>query len=188
MFTTAVDNQRAMAIKVLQGEREMAKDNWPLGRFDIEFPPAPKGVPRVGVQFEIDADGILHVLARDTKTGKETVVEMKSAIDVTDEAVEAMLAESLDHALEDVNERIWVETKLKSDEMLGAMDKALAIAGDRISVEERQLVEKCAADVRHALDSSDRNALKRANEALDAATQHLAAMMLETLLSDPAKP
>jgi molecular chaperone DnaK len=188
MFTTAVDNQRAMAIKVLQGEREMAKDNWPLGRFDIEFPPAPKGVARVGVQFEIDADGILHVLARDTKTGKETVVEMKSAIDVTDEAVEAMLAESLDHAFEDVNERIWVETKLKSDEMLGAMDKALAIAGNRISVDERQLVEKCADEVRHALHSGDRNALKRANEALDAATQHLAAVVVETLLSGASQP
>src|SRR5207248_2284436 len=112
MFTTAVDNQRSMAIKVLQGEREMARDNWELGQFEIEFDPAAKGIPRVGVQFEIDADGILHVLARDTKTGREKIVEMKSAIEVTDEAVEAMLAESLEHAFEDVNERIWIETKL----------------------------------------------------------------------------
>src|SRR3954452_10911351 len=101
----------------------MARDNWPLGQFEIEFEPALKGVARVGVQFEIDANGILHVLARDTKTGREKVVEMKSAIDVSDEALEAMLADSLDHAFKDVNERVWVEAKLKSEEMLAATQK-----------------------------------------------------------------
>ncbi|MEY2559153.1 MAG: molecular chaperone DnaK, partial [Verrucomicrobiota bacterium] len=83
MFTTAVNNQRSMSIKVLQGEREMARDNWPLGQFEIAFEPAPKGVPRVGVQFEIDANGILHVLGRDTKTGAEKTVEINSAVDVS---------------------------------------------------------------------------------------------------------
>ncbi|PYJ00729.1 MAG: molecular chaperone DnaK, partial [Verrucomicrobia bacterium] len=77
MFTTAVDNQRQMLIHVLQGERERAKDNWSLGQFTLEFETAPRGVPRVGVQFEIDANGILHVLARDVKTGGQKVVEMK---------------------------------------------------------------------------------------------------------------
>jgi molecular chaperone DnaK len=186
MFTTAVDNQRSMAIKVLQGEREMARDNWPLGRFEIEFEAAPKGVARVGVQFEIDADGILHVLARDTKTGRQKVVEMKSAIDVSDEAVETMLADSLDHAFEDVNERVWVETKLKSEEMLSAMKTALQVVGDRISPDDRHSIEQCAADVRQALQSGDRQALKRANDALDAATQGLAAMVLEILM--PGEP
>lgn len=186
MFTTAVDNQRSMSIKVLQGEREIARDNWPLGQFEIEFEPAPKGVPRVGVQFEIDANGILHVLARDTKTGREKMVEMKSAIDVSDEAVETMLADSLDHAFEDVNERVWVENKLKSEEMLAAMTKALAIAGDRISPNERKEIEEYATRVREALDSGDRQALKRANDELDAATQGLAAMVLEVLM--PNKP
>src|SRR6185369_12312692 len=76
MFTTAVDHQRDMLIHVLQGERERAKDNWSLGKFTIDFEQAPRGVPRVGVQFEIDADGILHVLARDIKTGREKTVEM----------------------------------------------------------------------------------------------------------------
>ena len=184
MFTTAVDNQRSMTIKVLQGEREMARDNWPLGQFDIEFDPAPKGIPRVGVQFEIDADGILHVLARDTKTGHEKLVQMKSAVDVSDEAVENMLAESLDHAFEDVNERVWVETRLKSEEMLSAVDKAWAVVGDRISPEERAAIDQCATKVRAALQSSDRQALKRANEELDAATQHLAAMVLELLMPE----
>lgn len=186
MFTTAVDNQRSMAIKVLQGEREMARDNWPLGQFEIEFDPAPKGMPRVGVQFEIDADGILHVLARDTKTGKEKVVDMKSAVDVSDEAVEAMVADSLEHAFEDVNERVWVETKLKSEEMLAAVSRALEQVGDQISPNERRAIEECTASVREALNSDDRNALKRANDALDAATQDLAAMVLDTVL--PEKP
>ncbi len=125
MFTTAVNQQRAMKIKVLQGEREMAADNWPLGEFELEFPPAPKGVARVGVQFEIDADGILQVLARDTKTGIEKIVALTSAVDVSDEAVEAMLAESLEHAFEDMSERVWTETRLKSEEMLAAVEKAL---------------------------------------------------------------
>ncbi len=91
MFTNAVAGQRSMLIKVLQGEREMARDNWELGSFELEFEPAPKGQARVGVQFEIDANGILHVLARDTKTGVQKVVQMTSAIDVSDEAVEKML-------------------------------------------------------------------------------------------------
>ncbi len=121
MFTTAVNQQRAMRIKVLQGEREMARDNWPLGEFELEFEPAPKGVARVGVQFEIDANGILHVLARDTKSGREKIVEIKSAVDVSDEAVEAMIAESLDHAFDDMNERVWTEAKLKAEEMVRAV-------------------------------------------------------------------
>jgi molecular chaperone DnaK len=88
LFTTAMDFQREMLIHVLQGERERAKDNWSLGKFTIDFEAAPRGVPRVGVQFEIDANGILHVLARDVKTGKEKIVEMKSAVDVDDSAVQ----------------------------------------------------------------------------------------------------
>jgi len=187
MFTTAVDNQRAMAIKVLQGEREMARDNWPLGQFEIDFDAAPKGVPRVGVQFEIDADGILHVLARDTKTGREKIIEMKSAVDVSDEAVEAMLADSLDHAFEDVNERVWVETKLKSDEMLAATEKALGIVADRILPNDRARIEQCVAEVRSALATEDRQTLKKANEALDAATQDLAAMVLQILMPDQSE-
>ena len=123
MFTTAVNQQRAMKIKVLQGEREMAADNWTLGEFEIEFQPAPKGVARVGVQFEIDANGILQVLARDTKTGAEKIVDMTSAVDVSDEAVEAMIADSLEHAFEDMSERVWTETRLKSEEMLARSRK-----------------------------------------------------------------
>ena len=130
MFTTAVNQQRAMKIKVLQGEREMAADNWALGEFEIQFQPAPKGIARVGVQFEIDPNGILKVLARDTRTGQEKIVALTSAVDVSDEAVEAMIGDSLEHAFEDMSERVWTETRLKSEEMLAAVAKALA-AGRR---------------------------------------------------------
>jgi molecular chaperone DnaK len=184
MFTTAVHNQRAMQIKVLQGEREMARDNWPLGEFEIQFAPAPKGVPRVGVQFAIDANGILHVLARDTQTGVEKTLELKSAVDVSDEAVEAMLAESLDHAFEDVSERVWTEAKLKAEEMLRAVDAALGLAADRLASAEREQILQCAAEARHALQSHETARLKNANTALDDATQGLAAIIVEKAMQE----
>ena len=185
MFTTAVDNQRAMAIKVLQGERELARDNWSLGAFEIEFDPAPKGIPRVGVQFEIDADGILHVLARDVKTGAQKVVDLKSGIDVSDEAVERMLSDSVEHAFEDLNERLWVETKLKSDEMLTAVDRAYQLVGDRIEVSQRDKVNGCVQAVRDAVEARDLQRLKLANQALDDATQQLAATVLDIVMQEP---
>jgi molecular chaperone DnaK len=125
MFTTAVDNQKDMLIHVLQGERERARDNWSLGKFTLEFQGAPRGVARVGVQFEIDANGILHVLARDVQTGKETVVEMKSAVNVDDAAVQQMVEESVEHAFEDLAVRRWIEAKLKAKELISATRKAL---------------------------------------------------------------
>ena len=178
MFTTAVNNQRAMSIKVLQGEREMAQDNWSLGQLEIEFEPAPKGVPRVGVQFEIDANGILHVLARDTKTGAERKLEMTSAIDVSDEAVERMLADSLEHAFEDMNERAWAEAKVKADEMLAAVEAALPVAGNEISDEERNLIAQAMQEVHEAASSQNLQRLQRANSALDQATENLANVVL----------
>ncbi len=180
MFTTAVTNQRAMSIKVLQGEREMAPDNWLLGEFEIEFEPAPKGVPRVGVQFEIDANGILHVLARDTQTGAERVLEMKSAVDVSDEAVEKMLGDSLEHAFEDMSERTWTEAKLKAEEMLGAVESALREAVAKISETERAQIATAAEEVRAAISGGTLPRLQRANSALDEATQGLAATILES--------
>ena len=179
MFTTAVNQQRSMSIKVLQGEREMARDNWPLGQFEIEFEPAPKGVARVGVQFEIDANGILHVLARDTKTRVEKTVEINSAVDVSDEAVEAMISESLEHAFDDMSERVWTEAKLKAEEMLGAVEEAFTQVGDEIDSVEREKIEQCAAQVRETLKTRDARKLKTANTALDDATQSLAARIVE---------
>jgi molecular chaperone DnaK len=179
MFTTAVNHQRSMSIKVLQGEREMARDNWRLGEFEIAFEPAPKGVPRVGVQFEIDANGILHVLARDTKTGAEKIVEINSAVDVSDEAVEAMIADSLEHAFDDMSERVFTETKLKAEEMLAAVSAAFAQIGEAIDRAEKERIERAAREVRETLATRDVRKLQDANRALDEATQDLAAALVE---------
>jgi molecular chaperone DnaK len=183
MFTTAVSNQRAMRIKVLQGEREMARDNWQLGEFDLEFEPAPKGVPRVGVQFEIDANGILHVLARDTRTGREQIVDINSAVDVSDAAVEAMLADSLEHAFEDMSERVWTEAKLKAEEMIAAVDAAFASVGSDVPAEEKAQIDRLLAEVHAALASGEAQRLKKATAALDQATEPLAAMLVEKAMA-----
>ena len=179
MFTTAVNNQTSMSIKVLQGEREMARDNWPLGQFEVEFEPAAKGVARVGVQFEIDANGLLHVLARDTKTGAEKTVEINSAVDVSDEAVETMISESLDHAFDDMNERVWTEAKLKAEEMLGAVEAAFAQMGDEIDPGEKEAILRAVAKVREVLPTHETRKLQAANAVLDDATQGLAAAIVE---------
>jgi molecular chaperone DnaK len=183
LFTNAVAGQRSMSIRVLQGEREMAKDNWELGHFDLAFDPAPKGKARVGVQFEIDANGILHVLARDTATGTQHVVEMSSAVDVSDEAVEKMLEESLEHAFEDMNERVFTEASLKAKEMLPAVEKALAQIGAELSAGERLRIDDAVQAVRAALESGGAPALKKANAELDEATQGLAARLMERAMS-----
>jgi len=187
MFTNAVPDQRSMRIKVLQGERELAKDNWELGNFDLEFAPVPKGVARVGVQFEIDADGILHVLARDTTSGTEKLLDLSSAVDVADEAVEKMIAESLDHAFEDMAERVWTEAALKSNELLPAVRSALTLVGDKLSASERSEVESLVTEVEAALESHDHQRLKLANNALDDGTQHLAAFLIDRAMAEAAK-
>jgi molecular chaperone DnaK len=187
MFTNAVADQRSMRIKVLQGERELAKDNWELGNFELEFAPVPKGVARVGVQFEIDADGILHVLARDTQSGSEKLLDLSSAVDVSDEAVEKMIAESLDHAFEDMAERIWTEAALKSNELLPAVRSALTLVGDKLSAAEQSEIEALVREVEAALESHDHQRLKLANSALDEGTQHLATFLIDRAMAEAAK-
>ena len=186
LFTTAVDNQKNMLIHVLQGERERAKDNWSLGKFAIDFEAAPKGVPRIGVQFEIDANGILHVLARDTKTGKQTVVEMKSAVDVEDADVQRMVEESVEHAFEDLAARRWIEASLSAKETLAATRKGLAECGGELSDNQRGQIETALAAVEAVLagvdpktGSGDAQKLKSATVALDAVTQPLAELMMD---------
>jgi molecular chaperone DnaK len=184
MFTNAVANQTSMQITVLQGERELAKDNWEIGKFELEFDPVPKGMARVGVQFEIDANGILHVLARDTKSGRERVMDLTSAVDVSDEAVEKMIAESLDSAFEDMTERVWTETVLKSNELLPAVTSALTLVGGQLEEEERRNIEALAAAVETALKSHDVHRLKEANAKLDEGTQHLATLLIDRAMTE----
>nr|WP_193212339.1 Hsp70 family protein [Luteolibacter marinus] len=180
MFTNAAAGQASMRLRVLQGEREMARDNWELGLFDVPFEPAPKGQARVGVQFRIDENGILEVLARDTTTGRDTVVEIRSAaIDVDDEAVERMVGESVEHAFDDMAERIFTEARLKAEELLPAVDQALATAGELVPADERAEIEAAAAEVRKALADGQPNPLKAAVQRLDKATEALAAALVE---------
>ena len=187
MFTNAVANQAEMLIRVLQGEREVAKDNWELGKVVLPFPPGPKGSARVGVQFSIDANGILEVLARDTATNQDTVLEIRdTAIDVDDERVEKMIAESVDYAFEDMNERIWTEAKLKAEELLPAVEVALEQLGDSVTAEEAATIRQQAAAVREILDAPEHNAsaLKKANQALDEATQNLAVLLIDKAMEE----
>jgi molecular chaperone DnaK len=184
MFTNAVAGQRSIGIHVLQGERERAADNWTLGRFDLDLPPGPRGTARVGVQFEIDVNGILSVLARDTKTGAQKVVEMRSAVDVSDEKVEQMIAESVEHAFEDYDARLLVETQLKSREMLPGVALGLERVGDLLDATEREQIRALAAAVESALKGQDLRRLREANAALDAGTQHLATLLVEQAMDE----
>ncbi|MDZ4287944.1 MAG: Hsp70 family protein [Prosthecobacter sp.] len=187
MFTNAVANQQSMLIRVLQGERELAKDNWELGRIELPFPQGPKGSARVGVQFAIDANGILQVLARDTATHTDTVLEIQNtAVNVDDERVEQMIAESVEYAFEDMHERIWTEAKLKAEELLPAVDIALSQFAEVISEPERAAIQTAAARVRETLHAEPHHAaaLKAANQALDDATQELAVRLVEQAMEE----
>ena len=177
MFTNAVDGQRAMLIHVLQGEREKAADNWSLGRFELEFTPAPRGGSRVGVQFEIDADGILQVLVRDTATGAERIVEIQSAVDVDDAAVQQMVEESVEYAFDDMDVRRWVEASLKAKEALVAARSGLEEFGAEL--DNAGEVKSAVATVEAALESEDLSDLKKAVVQLDEATRPLADLMMD---------
>jgi molecular chaperone DnaK len=186
MFTTAVDNQRDMLIHVLQGERERAKHNWSLGKFTIEFAPAPRGVPRVGVQFEIDANGILHVLARDIATGKQKVVEMKSAVDVDDASVQQMVEESVEHAFEDLAARRWIEAKLKAKELIPATRKALADCADELEQDYKAKIAAALTAVEATVANEDEQTkigntkqLQANCAALDEVTKPLAELLMD---------
>jgi molecular chaperone DnaK len=186
MFTTAVDHQRDMLIHILQGERERAKDNWSLGRFTIDFEPAPRGLPRVGVQFEIDANGILHVLARDTKTGRQKIVEMKSAVDVADAEVQKMVEESVEHAFQDMRARQWIEAKLRADETLMAARKGLADCSAELDAAYKEQVEAAMRPVEEQIASGtgegDPARLKAALAILDEATKPLAQLLMDKVM------
>ena len=183
MFTNAADSQEKMAIRVLQGEREMARDNWELGKFEVMMEKLPKGHARVGVQFRIDADGILEVLARDTKTGKDTVINIaSSAVNVDDAAVEEMVSASVEHAFEDMSERIFTEAKLKADELLPAVE--MIMAQGFVEEHERGEIEAAVKEVKATMASGAANALKVAVQRLDSATEAAAARLVEKAMEE----
>ena len=180
-FTTAVDNQRSVSIRVLQGEREMADDNWELGRFMLEgVEPAPAGVPRIGVQFTIDADGILHVLARDQLTGQERVVRMKSTVDLPEGEVDEMVEASIQRAQEDMAHRAVVEAQIKGKNLMKAVELGLTQFGERLTEEERTAIDTALAALKEAIGAeSSAEAINTAYKQVDAATTRLAGLMYE---------
>ena len=189
MFTTAVDNQKNMLIHVLQGERERSRDNWSLGRFTIDFEPAVKGVPRVGVQFEIDANGILHVLARDIKTGHQKIVEMKSAVDVSDADVQRMVEESVENAFDDLKARQWIEAKIRAGETITATRKSMAEYSQEIDPEYKQQLDAALEEIEGILGAEDPKtktgdptALKAASARLDEVTKPLADYAMDKVM------
>lgn len=185
MFTNARDGQRSVRVRVLQGEREMANDNWDLGRFDVEFDAAPRGKARVGVQFALDENGILEVLARDVGTGRDTRMTIESAaVDVNDEAVERMIDESVDHAFEDMNARVMTEARIKAEELLPSVETALRDLGAALSGPERNEIESARAAVESAMAGDSAPVLKEAVESLDRATEALAARLVDAAMAE----
>jgi len=179
LFTTAVDDQSAVTIQVLQGERQMASDNWSLGTFALEdITPAPAGVPRIGVQFTIDADGILHVLARDVNTGKETAVHMKSTIDVPQDQVEKMVLDSIEHGKEDAAKKELFDAKVEADKVLTATRKALNKCSHLLKEEEKALIGEAISRTEAAISRNDTAGIKESTTELNQATEHLASLLL----------
>ena len=180
MFTNAVANQKSMRVRVLQGEREMARDNWELGSVDVNFTPSAKGQARVGVQFSIDENGILQVLTRDVETNEDTILEIdNAAVDVEDDAVERMVSESVDYASDDMAERVFTEARLKAEELLPAVESGLAQVGDSMDINDLNEIQNAAQTVKEKLKNGSANELKAAVQTLDKATEHMAAILVE---------
>jgi len=190
MFTTAVDNQTAVDIHVLQGERELVADNRSLYRFKLRgIPPMPAGLPRVQVQFQIDASGILSVTARELRTEIEQTIEVKPSYGLTDEEVERMLLESFEHAEADFAARQLIEARNEAESVIQATEKSLrsaefaSIDTTEISADERKKIESVLAGLKMVLKSTDRETIQKWTHALNDATQHLAEVMMNRSVS-----
>ncbi len=165
IFTTAEDNQTAVDIHVLQGERPMAADNKSLGRFRLEgIPPAPRGVPQIEVTFDIDANGILHVTARDKATGKEQKVTITATTNLTEEDIERMVREAKEHEAEDRRRRELVEARNQADTLAYQTEKTLRELGDKVPAAERERITAKVKELREAMQGEDLERIKRLNE------------------------
>ncbi len=166
-FSTAADNQPAVTIHVLQGERERAADNKSLGKFDLsDIPPAPRGMPQIEVTFDIDANGILHVSAKDKATGKEQKIVIKASSGLSEDEINRMVRDAEAHADEDKKFRELVESRNKADALLHSTEKTLADLGDKVDPAQRGNIESALGDLRGALKGDDKDAIDRKAEAL----------------------
>ncbi len=175
IFSTAADNQTAVSIHVLQGEREMAAHNRTLGRFDlVGIPPAPRGVPQIEVAFDIDANGIVHVSAKDLGTGKEQKIRIESSSGLSEDEIKNMVRDAEQHADEDKKIRETAEAKNEAENLVYATEKSMTDYGDKVSEEDRAKITAAIAAVREALEADDTEALKAKTEELKQASYRLA--------------
>jgi len=175
VFSTADDNQTAVTIHVLQGERERAADNKSLGRFDLaDIPPAPRGMPQIEVTFDIDANGILNVSAKDKATGKSQNIVIKASSGLSDEEIDKMVADAESHAEEDRKFRELVDVRNQADALIHAAEKTLSDLGEKASSEERQAVENAISDLKTAMEGDSKEAIETKTAALTEASGGLA--------------
>ncbi|SHO48810.1 molecular chaperone DnaK [Desulfopila aestuarii] len=178
VFSTAADNQPAVSIHVIQGEREMAQDNKTIGRFELsDIPPAPRGVPQIEVTFDLDANGILHVSAKDLGTGKEQSIRITASSGLTEAEIERMTKDAELHAEEDKKRKELIETRNQADAIVHASEKSLKDLGDKVDAETRANVEKEIKNVKEVMGKDDVDAIKSAIDALTAASHKLAELM-----------
>ena len=175
VFSTADDNQSAVTIHVLQGERERALDNKSLGRFDLtDIPSAPRGLPQIEVMFDIDANGILNVSAKDKATGKSQNIVIKASSGLSDEEIEQMVTDAASHAEEDKRFRELVDARNQADSLMHASEKTLKELGEKASGEERHAIETAIADLKAALEKDEKDAIEAKTSALAEASAGLA--------------
>ncbi|WP_446831638.1 molecular chaperone DnaK [Candidatus Foliamicus sp.] len=175
VFSTAEDGQSAVTIHVLQGERQRASDNKSLGRFDLtDIPPAPRGMPQIEVTFDIDANGILNVSAKDKATGREQKIVIKASSGLSDKEIDRMVQDAEQHAEEDRKFRELVDVRNQADALVHSSEKALSDLGDKVQPEERARVESAVADLKTALQGDDKGAIEAKSRALSEAAGSLA--------------
>jgi molecular chaperone DnaK len=178
IFSTAADNQPAVSIHVLQGEREMAANNKTLGRFElIGIPPAPRGVPQIEVTFDIDANGIVHVSAKDLGTGKEQSIKITASSGLTEEEIKKLVKEAEMHADEDKKRRELVETRNQADTLIYTTEKSLSELGEKVDGATRSQIESAISDLKAVLDSGDKDTIDGKMKALNQASHKLAEQM-----------
>mgnify|MGYP001459842761 FL=1 len=180
IFSTAADNQTSVDIHVLQGEREMAADNKTLGRFQLtDIPPAPRGVPQIEVTFDIDANGIVNVRAKDLGTNKEQSITIQSSSGLSEEEIERMVKEAEEHAEADKKRREEAELRNEADHLIFTTDKTLKDLGDKVSEDEKQKAEQAKEELKKALEGNDIEAIKEKKTALEQQVQQLSVKLYE---------
>jgi molecular chaperone DnaK len=185
-FSTAADSQTSVEVHVLQGERPMSAQNRTLGKFHLTgIPPAPRGVPQIEVTFDIDANGILNVTAKDNATGKDQKITITSSSGLSKEEVERMAKEAESHSAEDKAQRESIDAKNQLDSMVYQIEKMLKESGDKISGSDRGDVENALADAKKALESNDKAQMDKAHETLTQASHKLAEQMYKSAQSQP---